>query len=39
MVKIDFSSGGCHKLPNWVKITDQNSDLLQFVRIIFYSKS
>ncbi len=38
-MKVDFSSGGCQKLPNWVKITHQNADLLQFVRKIFYSKS
>ncbi len=38
-VKVDFSSGGCQKLPNWVKITDQNADLLQLVRKIFYSQS
>ncbi len=38
-VKVDFSSGGCQKLPNWVKVTDQNADLLQLVRKIFYSKS
>ncbi len=34
-MKVDFSSGGCQKLPNWVKITHQNADLLQFVRKIF----
>ncbi len=39
VVKVDFSSGGFQKLPNWVKITDQNADLLQLVRRIFYSKS
>ncbi len=38
-VKVDFSCGGCQKLPNRVKITDQNADLLQLVRQIFYSKS
>ncbi len=38
-VKVDFSSGGCQKLPSWVKITDQNVDMLQLVRKIFYSKS
>ncbi len=38
-MKVDFSSGGCQKLPNWVKVTDQYADLLQFVRKIFYSKS
>ncbi len=37
-MKVNFSSGGCQKLPNWVKITDQNADLLQFVRKILYSK-
>ncbi len=39
MVKVDFSSGGCQKLPNWVKITDQNADMIQLVRKIFYRKS
>ncbi len=39
VVKVDSSSGGCQKLPKWVKITDQNADLLQLVRKIFYSKS
>ncbi len=24
--KGDFSSGGCQKLPNWVKITHQNAE-------------
>ncbi len=38
-MKVNFSSGGCQKQPNWVKITDQNADMLQFVRKIFYSKS
>ncbi len=38
-MKVDFSSGGCQKLPKWVKITHQNADLLQFVRKIFCSKS
>ena len=28
-VKVDISPGGCQKLPNWVKITDQNADMLQ----------
>ncbi len=36
---IDFSSGGCQKLPNWVKITHQNAELLQLVRKIFCRKS
>ncbi len=36
---VDFSSGGCQKLPNWVKIIDPNADVLQLVRKIFYSKS
>ncbi len=34
-MKIDFSSGDCKKLPNWVKITHQNADMLQFDRKIF----
>ncbi len=38
-VKVNFSSGGCQKLPKGVKITHQNADMLQFVRKIFYSKS
>ncbi len=38
-MKVDFSSGGCQKLPKWVRITDQNADLLQLVRKIFCSKS
>ncbi len=38
-MKVDFSSGGCQKLPKWVRITHQNADLLQFVSKIFYSKS
>ncbi len=33
-MKVNFSSGGCQKLPNWGKITHQNADLLQFVRKI-----
>ncbi len=28
-MKVDLSSGDCLKLPNWVKITHQNADLLQ----------
>ncbi len=39
VVKVDFSCGGCQKLPNWVKITHQNADMIQLVRKIFYSKS
>ncbi len=35
-MKVDFSSSGCQKLPNWEKITHQNADLLQLVRKIFY---
>ena len=38
-VKVDLSSGGCQKLPNWVKIIHLNADLLQLVRKIFCSKS
>ncbi len=30
--------GDCMQ-PNWVKITDQNADLLQFVTKIYYSQS
>ncbi len=30
-MKVDFSSGGCEELPNWMKITDQNADVLQLV--------
>ena len=33
-VKVNFSSGGCQKLPNWVKITHQNADMPQFVSIL-----
>ncbi len=28
-VKVDFSSGGCQKLPNWVKITDQKNEKIK----------
>ncbi len=38
-MKVDFRSGGCHRLPNRVKVTHQNADKLQLVRKIFYSKS
>ncbi len=34
-VKLDFSSGDCKKLSNWVKITHQNADMLQSARKIF----
>ncbi len=30
-VKVNFSSGGYQKLPNWVKVTDQNADMIQLV--------
>ncbi len=28
-MKVDFSSDGCQKLSNWVKITDQNAPVCQ----------
>ncbi len=38
-VTVDFSSGGCQKLLNWMKITHQNADMLQLVTKILYSQS
>ncbi len=36
---VKYLAGGCQKLPSWVKITDQNADMIQLVRKIFYSQS